>query len=33
MAELITSAQNATIKFIRALEQKKHRQDTGLFTA
>jgi TrmH family RNA methyltransferase len=33
MAELITSAQNATIKFIRALEQKKHRQETGLFAA
>jgi TrmH family RNA methyltransferase len=33
MPELITSAQNPTIKFIRALEQKKHRQETGLFVA
>jgi TrmH family RNA methyltransferase len=33
MTELITSAQNPTIKFIRALEQKKHRQETGLFVA
>jgi TrmH family RNA methyltransferase len=33
MTELITSAQNPTIKFIRALEQKKHRQETGLFAA
>jgi len=33
MAELITSAQNPTIKFIRALEHKKHRQETGLFVA
>ncbi len=33
MPELITSAQNPTIKFIRALEQKKHRQETGLFIA
>lgn len=33
MQELITSAQNPTIKFIRALEQKKHRQETGLFAA
>lgn len=31
--EIITSAQNATIKFIRALDQKKHRQETGLFVA
>jgi TrmH family RNA methyltransferase len=31
--ELITSAQNPTIKFIRALDQKKHRQETGLFVA
>jgi len=29
--EIITSAQNPTIKFIRALDQKKHRQETGLF--
>jgi len=33
MPELITSAQNPTIKFIRALEQKKARQETGLFVA
>jgi TrmH family RNA methyltransferase len=33
MPELITSAQNPTIKFIRALEHKKHRQETGLFVA
>lgn len=33
MPELITSAQNPTIKFIRALEQKKNRQETGLFVA
>jgi TrmH family RNA methyltransferase len=31
--EIITSAQNPTIKFIRGLEQKKARQDTGLFVA
>ncbi len=31
--EIITSAQNPTIKSIRALEQKKHRQETGLFAA
>jgi TrmH family RNA methyltransferase len=31
--EIITSAQNPTIKSIRALEQKKHRQETGLFVA
>jgi TrmH family RNA methyltransferase len=33
MPELITSAQNPTIKFIRALERKKNRQETGLFVA
>ena len=33
MPELITSAQNPTIKFIRGLDQKKHRQETGLFVA
>jgi TrmH family RNA methyltransferase len=33
MVDLITSAQNPTIKFIRALEQKKCRQETGLFVA
>jgi TrmH family RNA methyltransferase len=33
MPELITSAQNPTIKFVRALEQKKRRQETGLFMA
>jgi RNA methyltransferase, TrmH family len=33
MVDLITSAQNPTIKFIRALEQKKRRQETGLFVA
>src|SRR5262245_38052655 len=33
MPELITSAQNPTIKFIRALERKKYRQETGLFVA
>ncbi|MGE0238177.1 MAG: TrmH family RNA methyltransferase [Parvibaculaceae bacterium] len=32
-SEIITSAQNPTIKFIRALDQKKHRQQTGLFVA
>jgi len=31
--EIITSAQNPTIKSIRALDQKKHRQETGLFVA
>ena len=31
--EIITSAQNPTIKFIRGLEQKKNRQDSGLFVA
>lgn len=31
--EIISSAQNPTIKSIRALEQKKHRQETGLFVA
>lgn len=33
MAEIITSAQNPTIKSIRALELKKNRQETGLFVA
>jgi TrmH family RNA methyltransferase len=33
MPEIVTSAQNPTIKFIRALQQKKHRQETGLFVA
>jgi TrmH family RNA methyltransferase len=33
MPEIITSAQNPTIKSIRALEQKKTRQETGLFVA
>ena len=33
MPELITSAQNPTIKSIRALEQKKARHETGLFVA
>lgn len=32
-SEIITSAQNPTIKSIRALDQKKHRQETGLFVA
>ena len=31
--ELITSAQNPTIKAVRALDLKKNRQDTGLFVA
>jgi TrmH family RNA methyltransferase len=31
--EIITSAQNSTIKFIRGLDQKKNRQDSGLFAA
>ena len=31
--EIITSAQNPTIKLIRGLEQKKNRQDSGLFAA
>jgi RNA methyltransferase, TrmH family len=31
--EIITSAQNPTIKFIRGLDQKKNRQDSGLFVA
>jgi TrmH family RNA methyltransferase len=31
--EIITSAQNPSIKFIRALEQKKKRQEMGLFVA
>lgn len=31
--EIITSAQNPTIKSIRALDQKKHRQETGQFVA
>ena len=31
--EIITSAQNPTIKFIRARDQKKQRQETGLFVA
>lgn len=30
---VITSLQNPTIKFIRSLAQKKHRQESGLFTA
>src|SRR5687767_325391 len=33
MPEIITSAQNPTIKSIRALDQKKARQETGLFVA
>lgn len=33
LPEIITSAQNPTIKFIRGLEQKKNRQDSGLFVA
>jgi TrmH family RNA methyltransferase len=31
--EIITSAQNPTIKFIRGLDQKKNRQDASLFVA
>ena len=31
--EIITSAQNPTIKFIRGLDQKRNRQDAGLFVA
>ena len=31
--EIITSAQNRTIKFIRGLDQKRNRQDAGLFVA
>lgn len=33
MAEIITSAQNPTIKAVRALAEKKNRQETGLFVA
>jgi TrmH family RNA methyltransferase len=33
MTEIITSAQNPTIKSIRALDQKKARHETGLFVA
>lgn len=31
--EIITSAQNPTVKAVRALAEKKHRQETGLFVA
>lgn len=31
--EIISSPQNPTLKSIRALDQKKHRQETGLFVA
>jgi len=31
--DLVTSAQNPTIKLIRSLHEKKHRQETGLFLA
>jgi TrmH family RNA methyltransferase len=31
--EIVTSAQNPTIKSVRALEHKKNRQETGLFVA
>src|SRR4051794_10324535 len=30
---IISSVQNPTIKFIRALQEKKYRQETGLFVA
>ena len=30
---IVSSAQNPTIKLIRSLEDKKHRQEHGLFVA